>query len=129
MPTPTHSILTADGTAILRKVIALTGEPFAPTGFQAVPYSPSPDTLPQAQEAAPVPQEVTRRQLFLAVHGPLGLTRAQLRASLGDDEGALIEFDEAQTFQRTHPLVSGLAIQLNLSTAQVDDIFRTAATL
>lgn len=55
MITPTHSILTLDGTARLRSVLALHGEPVAPTGFQVVPYSPEHDSLPQAEEPDPVP--------------------------------------------------------------------------
>jgi hypothetical protein len=76
-----------------------------------------------------VPQEVTRRQIFLALLATSSsLTRAAIRGGLVD-EAALIEFDEAITFKRTHPLVAALASSLGLSDAEVDAIFIAAAAL
>ncbi|HSV73449.1 MAG TPA: hypothetical protein VLH79_06795 [Chthonomonadales bacterium] len=83
---------------------------------------------------APVPTSVTRRQLLLALN-QAGVTRAAIRATLTaiEDptarEAALIEFDEAATFDRTHALVAQLASVLGLTSAQVDAIYRNAATL
>lgn len=76
----------------------------------------------------PVPASVTRRQLLLALY-PLGVTREAIRAQIGANEAALIDFDEALTFERTHPLVGQLASALGMNTEQVDAIFRAAAQL
>lgn len=74
-----------------------------------------------------VPQEVTRRQLFLAVYAfNSGLTRAALRSSINNEAG-LIEFDEALSFKREHPLVLSLGSQLGLTSGQIDQIFITAS--
>lgn len=77
---------------------------------------------------APVPESVTRRQLSLWLNG-LGITRAALRTQLAGNEAALIELEEATEFQRAHPLVAQLGQTLGLSSAQIDDAFRAAATL
>lgn len=84
-----------------------------------------PFTPPQP-EPDPVPYEVTRRQLFLELNA-LGITRAAIRAMLTGNEAALIEFEEATAFARTHPLVAALAEQLQFDSAAVDDIFRRAS--
>lgn len=81
---------------------------------------------PPEPEPDPVPQEVTRRQLFLELNA-LGITRAAIRAMLAGNEAALIEFEEATAFARTHPLVAALAEQLQFDSAAVDDIFRRAS--
>jgi len=46
-------------------------------------------------------------------------------------EAQRIELDEAADFERAHPMVAALAAHpsLNLTSDQVDDIFRAAATL
>ena len=76
----------------------------------------------------PVPQSVTRRQLFLWLLANKNVTRAQLRAMLST-EAALIEFDEAQEFRRTHPLVGQLASALGMTEAQTDTAFTEASAL
>lgn len=78
--------------------------------------------------SAPVPQSVTRRQLFLWLNGALGITRAQIRAQL-TTESALIEFDEAPEIHRDHPLVTQLGAAIALTAEQIDDGFRAAANL
>lgn len=83
-----------------------------------------------AESAVEVPSPVTRRQLFLVLAGlPQPITRAALRAMLEGNEPALIEFDEALSFAREHPLIASLAGQLGLSDADVDDLFRAASQL
>lgn len=82
-------------------------------------------TPPEPEPA--VPSEVTRRQLFLWLNS-IGITRAQVRGML-TTEAALIEFDEATTFARAHPLVAQLAAALGLTAEQVNEAFRNAATL
>lgn len=85
----------------------------------------APYTPPEPEPA--VPSEVTRRQLFLWLNS-IGITRAQVRGML-TTEAALIEFDEATTFARAHPLVAQLAAALGLTAEQVNEAFRNAATL
>lgn len=77
-------------------------------------------------EYQPIPSEVTRRQLFLELNA-LGITRAAIRGMLAGNEAALIEFEEATTFARTHPLVESLGAQLQFMAWDVDDIFRRAS--
>ena len=84
---------------------------------------------PEPQAAVPV--KVTRRQLFLALlQVDETLTRDAIRAMLST-EAQRIELDEAADFERAHPMVAALAAHptLNLTSDQVDDIFRAAATL
>ncbi|MDF3058016.1 MAG: hypothetical protein K0R17_2231 [Rariglobus sp.] len=82
----------------------------------------------------PVPTVVTRRQLFLWLNTQ-GHTRAALRSMLEAipdataREAALIEFDEARDFARTHPLINQLATALGFTSAQVDAGFTAAAAL
>ena len=84
---------------------------------------------PEPQAAVPV--KVTRRQLFLALlQVDETLTRDAIRTMLST-EAQRIELDEAADFERAHPMVAALAAHptLNLTSDQVDDIFRAAATL
>lgn len=77
-----------------------------------------------------VPDEVSRRQLFLVLLSlDPPLTRAAIRGMLVGNESALVEFDEAQTFKRDHPLVLSLAQQLGMTSEQVDALFIDAAKL
>lgn len=83
----------------------------------------------------PVPDSVTRRQLLVALFTATGVKDTDILASLAaiaDPAAryvATVEFREASDFRRAHPLVAQLAVQLNLTSAQVDDIFRSAAKL
>ena len=76
--------------------------------------------------AVPVPQEVTRRQLLLALHA-VGITRAQIAAQVAGDSVAVIEYEEALTFRRDHPLIGVLGAALQMGSEQIDDLFRAAA--
>jgi hypothetical protein len=86
-------------------------------------------------EVLPVPAKVSRRQLLLALLSAHNITRAQIRTALeaipdaAQREGALIQFDEASEFERAHALVAQLAAGFGLTSAQVDQVFRVAATL
>jgi hypothetical protein len=75
-----------------------------------------------------IPPSVTRRQLFLWLLGSKGLTRAQIRSMITDESG-LIEFDEAISFERNHPLVAQLATALNMTKEDVDAGFIAASQL
>jgi hypothetical protein len=85
--------------------------------------------------APPVMPTITARQLRLALLG-LGLTGAQVEAKIaampGTDaarEAALIEWEYATTYQRDHATVVALGAALGLTTAQIDNAWRSAAVL
>lgn len=80
----------------------------------------------------PVPQEVTMRQARLALFGA-GKLAAVDAAIDGLQEpqrsAARIEWDYSSAVKRHQPLVLNLAPALGLTSAQLDDLFRLAATL
>lgn len=76
----------------------------------------------------PVPGSVTPRQLLLALYAAYGIAEAQILAQLGGEESARIEFARALSFEREHPLVAQLAAAMGLTSAQVDDLYRDAAS-
>ena len=85
--------------------------------------------------APPFLPAITARQLRLALLG-LGLTGAQVEAQIAampgtpaDREAAMIEWEYATTYQRDHPLVVALGAALGLTTAQIDDAWKEAATI
>ena len=75
----------------------------------------------------PVPQNVSRWQMFRAIDQALGLTRDQLRGML-TTETAKIDFDEAGGFQRDNPLIAMVGQTLGKTEADIDDLFRLAAS-
>jgi hypothetical protein len=85
--------------------------------------------------AAPAMPTITARQLRLALLG-LGLTGAQVEAQIAampgtpaQREAAMIEWEYATTYQRDHQLVAMLGAALGLTTAQIDDAWKEAATI
>lgn len=87
------------------------------------------DLTPEEIAARDMPAGVTRRQLFLIVYREKGISRAQIKALLAGNEEALIELEEAQQFERRHPLVESLGAALGLSAGEVDELFKAAAVL
>jgi hypothetical protein len=87
------------------------------------------DLTPEEIRAREVPATVTRRQLFLMVFREKGISRGQIKSLLAGNEEALIELEEAQQFERNHPLIESLATALGLSSAEVDELFKAAAAL
>ena len=76
----------------------------------------------------PIPGSVTRRQARLALLGA-GLLD-QVEAGIKTmDRASQISWDTASSVNRTDPLVSALAVALNLSTAQLDQLFLTGSKL
>jgi len=78
----------------------------------------------------PVPQNVTRRQLLLvlaSLENPI--LPAMIEAMIGDNQIGLIEFQNAGSFERSHPLVAELATALEMTPEDVDNIFRQASKL
>lgn len=75
---------------------------------------------------------VTRRQARLALLGAGLLDDAEAALNnIAEPQrtAALIEWQDASVFQRDHPLIAAIGGALGLSETQVDDLFRTAATL
>jgi hypothetical protein len=89
------------------------------------------DLTPEEIEAQnPVPQSVTRRQLLLVLANlDTPILAESIEAMIGDNVNGLIEFRNAGSFERAHPLVGQLAAALGLSEDQVDEMFRQASTL
>lgn len=80
----------------------------------------------------PVPAAVSMRQARLALlkAGLLAQVNTAVTAMPGPDgDAARITWEFAGDVQRSDALLAQLAGALNLSTAQLDDLFRTAAAL
>lgn len=90
------------------------------------------EIVPGEVPSDPVPKVVTMRQARLALLGAGLLTQVNTAvANMPGAEGdaARITWEFAGDVQRSDALLAQLANALNLSTAQLDDLFRTAATL
>ena len=108
----TYIVQTLEGRTI---GITANGEPSAESIEADIASPPAPVVI--------VPQIVTRRQLFLALLDiSPGLTRTAIRAGI-TAESDLIEFDEAQSFERSHPMVATLSSSLGID---ADDVFIAA---
>ena len=88
----------------------------------------------QLMVSLPMPT-ITRRQLRLALLR-LGMTNAQVEAQIAtmpgtpfEREAALIEWQDATTYQRDHPLVVALGAALGLTEAQIDNAWWGASFL
>ena len=81
----------------------------------------------------PVPASVTRRQArqALVLAGKFDLVQAALDAIPDATQRKLmqIEWDDSQVFERNRPSLVALGTAIGLSSSQIDDLFRTAATL
>ncbi|WP_430438988.1 hypothetical protein [Shinella sp.] len=79
-----------------------------------------------------VPQSVTRRQARLALLAA-GLLTAVEAAIEGMDEpartAAKIEWEDATEIRRDHALIASLAVELNLSSDQLDELFIAASEI
>lgn len=79
-----------------------------------------------------VPSRISMRQARLALLqsgllAPVDTAIAAMTGAAGD--AARIDWQFAQTVERTHPLVATMIAQLNLTTKQLDDLFTLGATL
>ncbi len=92
---------------------------------------PRPEAIPVPE---PVPATVSNQQLRLALIDA-GIMPSAILAQLqampagAAKERALAAWEYANEFRRDHPLVTALSAQLGLTSAQVDSLFRAAATL
>lgn len=85
-----------------------------------------------AAAPAPVPNIVTMRQARLALlaAGLLPAVNAAVAAMPGaEGDAARIEWEFSGTVERNWPLVEALAVALNLTEQQLDDLFVAAAAL
>jgi len=86
-------------------------------------------TIITARLSRPV-QSVTMRQGRLAMleAGILGAVETAIAGMSGTEgEAARIEWEYAADLRRDHPLVVGLSVSLGLSSAQLDELFTSAA--
>jgi len=76
----------------------------------------------------PVPQSVSPRQARLALNqqGLLDQVNAAVTAAGG---ATLITWEYATQINRSDPMIAALSTQLNLTSAQLDQLFQLAATL
>lgn len=84
-----------------------------------------PDAPPRV---APVPKEVTPRQFRLALI-QVDLDEAVEAIVASQDKSVRVAWDFATAIYRNDPLIIGSAAAMELTTEQVDDVFRLAATL
>ena len=77
---------------------------------------------------APVPQSVSPRQAKLALLQDGHLTNVEALIAAAD-AATQISWNDAKEFLRTDPLVLAIGTQLGLTSGQIDDLFRLAATL
>lgn len=66
---------------------------------------------------------LTKRELFLCLYKALGITPESIRASILENQEALIEFDYAEKYYRGNPLVESLGLALGLTSEIIDKIF------
>jgi hypothetical protein len=90
------------------------------------------ELIPVVPPAPVVPQEVTMRQARLALLGAGNLSTinaaiAGMTGTAGD--AARIEWDYSSSVKRTQPLVLQMGAALGLTSAQLDQLFITAAAL
>lgn len=80
-----------------------------------------------------VPQSVTRRQAkqALRLSGKLGLVQFAIDAIADPLQRGLMqdEWDESLTFERNRQSLVAMATAIGLDSAQIDELFITAATL
>lgn len=98
---------------------------FARTDF---PDAAPPELPAYSPPPSDVPTCVTMRQARLALlqTGMLASVNAAVTAA---DEATKITWEFSSEVQRSNPIVSTLAAALNLTDAQIDDLFALAATL
>ena len=81
----------------------------------------------------PVPLKVTRRQArqALVLAGKYDLVQVAIDAISDATQRKLmqIEWDDSLEFERTRPSLIAIGTAIGLSSAQIDDLFITAATL
>lgn len=87
---------------------------------EIVPYVPPPE---------PVPQVVTRFQARAALMQAGKLSAATAAVEASGDDFTKLAWAEASEWRRDSALVISMATAVGLTSAQIDDLFRTAATI
>lgn len=102
--------------------------PNAPVHAYVPPAAPTPE------EARALMPPLTARQLRLGLVIN-GIALAQVQATIeampegADRDKALIEWEYATTFTRTHPLLASVAVSLGLTDEQIDTMWTAAQVL
>jgi len=83
---------------------------------------------PYIAPPTPIPSTVTRFQALavLAAGGYLPTIKTYI-ATLGEDNIARLAWENATDWERTSPTLNALATMLNLTSAEVDDLFVAAS--
>lgn len=91
-----------------------------------MPYiPPEPPTPEEVRAAMPA---LSRRQLLLGLYS-ISITEAQVDAAIGSDTQGMIEWRNAGSYKRTHPLVSNLAVHFSLTDEEIDSLWLWASEL
>ncbi|ADZ72397.1 hypothetical protein [Polymorphum gilvum] len=121
-------------------VQTVTPEVVPPPGGIEVPHPPADARAvwdfdaQEWQEPAPALPVITARQCRLMLLA-VGITPAMVEAELGaiqdetDRARALIEWEYASAYERTHPLIDQMAAAFDLPAVQVDALWLAAADL
>lgn len=104
-----------------------------PDGHTAVPE----DQLPHGTVWAPTPRPPVPAEVplwaFRAALAMAGLQASaeSLIAALPEPQrtAATLQYEYGNFIERIHPLIDGLGAQLGLTSEQIDDLFRAAASL
>ena len=91
-----------------------------------------PDPIERVPDAAsPATIRVALRRLYGVTNAQLDSVVSQVIASLPpvDQDDAETLWIYSVSIRRDHPLVAAVGVALNLTTDQVDDVFRMAATI
>lgn len=78
---------------------------------------------------APVPPAVSAFQARAVLHRNGLLEQVEAIIAASEDQEAKLAWAHAVEFIRTGPLLNGVAAQLGLTSAQIDDLFRAAALI
>jgi hypothetical protein len=99
------------------------------TGEETVrPYTPEELAAIANQPPAPIPSVVSMKQAQLALFRAGILDAVESAIAVGNREDQ-ITWAKSQTVERSDPLVTNMAAALNLSSADLDNLFTLAATL
>ena len=105
------------------------------------PTKPNDNIIEQYDDGIvePVPEAASPATIRVALRRLHGITNAALDATVGAVLASITdpgERDDAETLwlysvsiRRDHPLVAAVGVALNLSSDQIDDVFRTAETV
>lgn len=66
---------------------------------------------------------LTKREVFLALYRAAGITPDMIKAQIGDNIEALIEFEYAEKYYRFNPLINSIGALLGYSPEDLDYLF------